>query len=138
MNDEARSIRLLRRAAQGAVAGAAGGCVARYKGSLMPETIITTTVSQDIETRKVNINKLFTEFWFRVPEYQRSYVWGKDEIDELLYQLQVKEKEIRNHRGSVASEIQAIKRSVNKLERDAEDLVRMQQTNRALIGKKLS
>jgi hypothetical protein len=41
-------------------------------------------VSQEIEARKVNIHKLFTDFWFRVPEYPRSYVWGQEEISELL------------------------------------------------------
>lgn len=50
----------------------------------MSDSIVPTLVSQEIETRKVNINKLFTDFWFRVPEYQRSYVWGQEEIDELL------------------------------------------------------
>lgn len=50
----------------------------------MSETITSITTSQEIETKKVNINKLFTEFWFRVPEYQRSYKWGSEEIDDLL------------------------------------------------------
>ena len=50
----------------------------------MSDIIVPTSVSQEIETRKVSINKLFTDFWFRVPEYQRSYVWGQEEIDELL------------------------------------------------------
>jgi hypothetical protein len=40
----------------------------------MSDSIVPTLVSQEIETRKVNINKLFTEFWFRVPKYQRSLV----------------------------------------------------------------
>ncbi len=42
---------------------------------------------QRIETEKVTINKLFTDYWFRVPEYQRSYVWGKDQLDDLLDDL---------------------------------------------------
>ena len=50
----------------------------------MSDIIVPTSVSQEIETRKVSINKLFTDFWFRVPEYQGSYVWGQEEIDELL------------------------------------------------------
>lgn len=48
----------------------------------------TYTKSQEIETKKVNVNTLFKEYWFRVPEYQRSYVWGKEQIDELLDDLQ--------------------------------------------------
>ena len=38
--------------------------------------MIPISTAQEIETKKVNINKLFTDFWFRVPEYQRSYKWG--------------------------------------------------------------
>lgn len=37
-----------------------------------------------IESNKIFIQKVFTDFWFRVPDYQRSYVWGKDEITDLL------------------------------------------------------
>ena len=43
--------------------------------------------TQEIEAKKINIGKLFSEYWFRVPEYQRSYVWGKEQIDELLDDL---------------------------------------------------
>ena len=54
----------------------------------MSDSIIPISTSQEIETKKVNINKLFTDFWFRVPEYQRSYKWGSEEIDDLLDDLQ--------------------------------------------------
>jgi hypothetical protein len=27
---------------------------------------------------------VFSRFWFRIPDYQRAYVWGKDEISELI------------------------------------------------------
>lgn len=43
--------------------------------------------SQEIQADKINISTLFSKFWFRVPEYQRSYVWGKEQIDELLDDL---------------------------------------------------
>jgi uncharacterized protein with ParB-like and HNH nuclease domain len=45
---------------------------------------VRISASQEIETKKVNINKLFSDFWFSIPEYQRSYKWGSEEIDELL------------------------------------------------------
>ncbi len=47
----------------------------------------TYTKSQEIETKKVNINTLFKDYWFRIPEFQRSYVWGEEQIDELLDDL---------------------------------------------------
>ena len=41
-----------------------------------------------IEAEKVLFKELFdTKFWFVVPEYQRSYVWQKDNVHELLTDL---------------------------------------------------
>lgn len=37
-----------------------------------------------IDSAKVVIHEVFSRFWFRIPDYQRSYVWGKDEISELI------------------------------------------------------
>ena len=37
-----------------------------------------------IDSGKVVIHEVFSRFWFRIPDYQRSYVWGKDEISELI------------------------------------------------------
>jgi uncharacterized protein with ParB-like and HNH nuclease domain len=37
-----------------------------------------------IESQKINIQQVFKDFWFRVPEYQRSYVWQSENIIELL------------------------------------------------------
>ena len=58
-------------------------------------------------------------------------MWGsrhvRDEIEELLYQLQVKEKEIRMSRGGVEEGVGAMRRSLKKLQRDTDDLLRTQQ-----------
>ena len=40
-------------------------------------------MTKEIITDKLTINRLF-EKWFRVPEYQRPYVWEKDHVIELL------------------------------------------------------
>jgi hypothetical protein len=37
-----------------------------------------------IDSDKVVIVELFSRFWFSIPAYQRSYVWGKDQIAELI------------------------------------------------------
>lgn len=37
-----------------------------------------------IESAKIVIIEVFSRFWFRIPDYQRAYVWGKDEISELI------------------------------------------------------
>lgn len=37
-----------------------------------------------IESGKIVVRDVFSRFWFRIPDYQRAYVWGKDEISELI------------------------------------------------------
>jgi len=37
-----------------------------------------------IDSAKVVVKDVFSNFWFSVPNYQRAYVWGKDEISELI------------------------------------------------------
>ncbi len=37
-----------------------------------------------IESDKIVIGEEFSRFWFRIPGYQRAYVWGRDEISELI------------------------------------------------------
>lgn len=37
-----------------------------------------------IDSAKVLVREIFTDFWFSIPAYQRPYVWGKDEISELI------------------------------------------------------
>lgn len=37
-----------------------------------------------IESDKIVVGDVFSRFWFRIPDYQRAYVWGKDEISELI------------------------------------------------------
>ncbi|MFJ1253847.1 DUF262 domain-containing protein [Cupriavidus sp. CuC1] len=37
-----------------------------------------------IDSGKIFIGEVFSRFWFRIPDYQRAYVWGKDEISELI------------------------------------------------------
>lgn len=50
-----------------------------------------------IDSDKVVIREVFSDFWFRVPDYQRAYVWGKDEISELIDD--VKHASEHNHEG---------------------------------------
>ncbi|WP_172965235.1 DUF262 domain-containing protein [Candidatus Thiodictyon syntrophicum] len=37
-----------------------------------------------IESAKVLVRDVFSRFWFLIPYYQRAYVWGRDEISELI------------------------------------------------------
>lgn len=40
----------------------------------------------EIESRKILLKDVF-ERWFRIPEYQRPYVWGREQIHDLLDDL---------------------------------------------------
>jgi hypothetical protein len=40
-------------------------------------------MAQKIESDKLHVKDVFTK-WFRIPEYQRPYVWDKDQVTELL------------------------------------------------------
>ncbi|MDO9096496.1 MAG: DUF262 domain-containing protein, partial [Candidatus Methanoperedens sp.] len=40
-----------------------------------------------IEAEKKEFIKIFSDFWFEIPDYQRSYVWEKDQVCELLDDL---------------------------------------------------
>jgi len=41
----------------------------------------------EIKSEKILVKDIFTNMWFRIPEYQRPYVWGYDEIHDLLDDL---------------------------------------------------
>ncbi len=40
--------------------------------------------THEIKSEKILVKKIFSEMWFRIPEYQRPYVWGYDEVNDLL------------------------------------------------------
>lgn len=45
-------------------------------------------MSGRIEAEKILLNRLFSnQFWFTIPSYQRPYVWGEDNINDLLDDL---------------------------------------------------
>ena len=44
-------------------------------------------MNNTIQSEKKDINSIFSDFWFLIPEYQRSYVWNEDHINDLLDDL---------------------------------------------------
>jgi len=40
-------------------------------------------LANEIKSGKLYIKDIFTR-WYRIPEYQRPYVWGKDQVNDLL------------------------------------------------------
>jgi uncharacterized protein with ParB-like and HNH nuclease domain len=47
----------------------------------------------EIKSEKLLVKDIFSRMWFRIPEYQRPYVWGAEEINELLDDLTFAMKE---------------------------------------------
>lgn len=41
-------------------------------------------MADEIKSDKILVKDIFSNMWFTVPEYQRPYVWGADEINDLL------------------------------------------------------
>ncbi|MEQ1844047.1 MAG: DUF262 domain-containing HNH endonuclease family protein [Nitrospira sp.] len=41
----------------------------------------------EIKSEKILVKDIFSTMWFRIPEYQRPYIWSKDEVNELLDDL---------------------------------------------------
>lgn len=44
-------------------------------------------MGREIKSDKIILGKLFEDFWFLVPVYQRPYVWTPDEVNDLLEDL---------------------------------------------------
>lgn len=40
-----------------------------------------------IKSEKTLVKDIFSNMWFTIPVYQRPYVWGADEVRELLEDL---------------------------------------------------
>lgn len=41
-------------------------------------------MKNEIKSEKILVGNIFSEMWFRIPAYQRPYVWGNDQVTELL------------------------------------------------------
>ncbi|MCD6579431.1 DUF262 domain-containing protein [bacterium] len=44
-------------------------------------------MGKKIESDRIILSKLFEDFWFLIPEYQRPYVWTPDNVNDLLEDL---------------------------------------------------
>lgn len=50
----------------------------------------------EIKSEKILVKDIFSSMWFRIPEYQRPYIWTKDEVNELLDDLMFAQTEKPN------------------------------------------
>ncbi len=43
--------------------------------------------ANEIKSEKILVKDVFSTMWFRIPEYQRPYIWSRDEVNDLLDDL---------------------------------------------------
>lgn len=65
----------------------------------------------EIKSEKILVKDIFSNLWFRIPEYQRPYVWGNDQIDDLLDDLIFALEEKPNQDYFLGSFVYQIKRA---------------------------
>jgi uncharacterized protein with ParB-like and HNH nuclease domain len=41
----------------------------------------------EIKSEKILVKEIFSTMWFRIPEYQRPYIWSSDQVNELMDDL---------------------------------------------------
>ena len=53
----------------------------------MATTSVSISNKHEIKSEKILVKDIFSRMWFRIPEYQRPYVWSRDEVNDLLDDL---------------------------------------------------
>jgi len=93
------------------------------------------TSRQEIKTDKILVKEIFSKMWFRIPEYQRPYIWSRDQIDDLLDDLTFAHSEKPDHEYFLGSFVFQTKKagSVPGLEFDENDLLDGQQRMTTLM-----
>lgn len=89
----------------------------------------------EIKSEKILVKEIFSNLWFRIPEYQRPYIWGSDEIDDLLDDLVFAHTEKPNQEYFMGSFVYQSKRagSVPGQKFDENDLLDGQQRMTTLL-----
>lgn len=92
-------------------------------------------VKNEIKSEKILVKDIFSTMWFRIPEYQRPYIWGKDEINDLLDDLTFAQTEKPDQEYFLGSFVFQAKRagSTPDLQYDENDLLDGQQRMTTLL-----
>ena len=89
----------------------------------------------EIKIGKILVKEIFGQMWFRVPEYQRPYVWTSDEVTELLEDLTFAQAERSNDEyflGALVYQSKCVAQSEGQ-EFDENDLLDGQQRMSTLL-----
>ncbi len=57
-------------------------------------------MSEEIKYGFISIKDVFAERWYKIPEYQRPYVWGKEQVTELLDDIMAEVEKNKEYRDS--------------------------------------
>lgn len=89
----------------------------------------------EIKSEKILVKDIFSTMWFRIPEYQRPYIWSRDEVNELLDDLTFASKDKPNHEYFLGSFVFQSKKanSHSGQEYDENDLLDGQQRMTTLL-----
>jgi len=89
----------------------------------------------EIKSEKILVKDIFSTMWFRIPEYQRPYIWGTDEINDLLDDLTFAHSEKKDQEYFLGSFVFQTKKagSVPGQEFDENDLLDGQQRMTTLL-----
>jgi len=89
----------------------------------------------EIKSEKILVKDIFSTMWFRIPEYQRPYIWSSDEVNELLDDLTIASKDKPNHEYFLGSFVFQFKKagSQSGQEFDENDLLDGQQRMTTLL-----
>ena len=89
----------------------------------------------EIKSEKILVKDIFSTMWFRIPEYQRPYIWSSDEINELLDDLTFASREKPDHEYFLGSFVFQSKKANAELgmEFDENDLLDGQQRMTTLL-----
>ena len=87
----------------------------------------------EIKSEKILVKDVFSTMWFRIPEYQRPYIWGKDEINELLDDLTFASKDKPDSEYFLGSFVFQFKKAHSVQEFNENDLLDGQQRMTTLL-----
>jgi uncharacterized protein with ParB-like and HNH nuclease domain len=89
----------------------------------------------EIKSEKILVKDVFSTMWFRIPEYQRPYIWSSDQVNELMDDLTFASKDKPDSEYFLGSFVFQFKKANVKLgqEFDENDLLDGQQRMTTLL-----
>ena len=75
----------------------------------------------EIKSEKILVKDVFSTMWFRIPEYQRPYIWSSDQVNELMDDLTFASKDKPDSEYFLGSFVFQFKKANVKLGQDFDE-----------------